>query len=234
MEFYSQYIYGANAPKNSTLIEDLPEIEYINVIKNINNTNVSYTIPILNYSFQEDFVYLIQFSVKAKTNYAQNIELYCIDIDDDNEFIFDNSIEYNGTFSIPSAPTEKLCNINYIFSPTLQDYNAITWDLENRNINNANNIIEISDVKIYILHNIDFFEGMDDDQLKTIKKIAIQGTPGSLVSINGGCFKIQENGIFEFNHDIEIDFVNVISLNESSDDFIIDLIYQTQDQKEDE
>lgn len=208
MEYFYQYIHAAGDPSCMDQINDITKIDTTKASKINNNEIVNYNAPILNYLFKQDYVYFICFKIKS-ANPIPELNMNFIDIQDGVAF-YDNPKENIMTLST----INQFQYITYIMSPVQQDYNAIIWD--------SDVDVTIEDIKIYQVHNINFFEYMQDNCAKEITKIAIQGNPGTYVSFNRGCLRIDEDGIIELEYNNLINFVGVATL----DDFIVDLTYK--------
>lgn len=199
MEYFYQYQHLQDDTNCLTLINDIADIEY----KTINDKQI----PIINYIFDINKIYFITFSIDSETFSPFSLKL--TELNDNSNFL-ENIYEQCDQFQFFQA------NYACIFSP-LRDkkYNTIYWDFEN------NIISQIDNIKIYEVNPIPFFDFIDN--IKSINKIAIQGTPGTYININHNSFQIPMEGIFELPYGIEIESVGIAS----TDHFIIDLIYTT-------
>lgn len=206
-EYFLQYVHQAGDNSCLTLINDAPEFSQIN-----NN-------PLLNYIFKEDRLYYITFSVKAKST-AQSFKLKLLNSTDYQSFAESQTQEVD-TFTVPSNNDGINRGYSCIFSPYFQSFNSLIWTLEGDNLTQNDKLI-LSDVKIYELNKIYFFENIQDGLIRQIVKISILGKPNTHVAINGSDLKIGLSGNLELPHGFVVASVGVAS----TDEFIINLMYQ--------
>lgn len=165
----------------------------------------------LNYNFKESCIYFIKFSIN-NSDTKGDLSLSLTNITQQADFVTNQqSNEEVKTFSIPSG----LYNFSTIFSPFYQSYNTLAFL--------SNNIFQLLNVEIYEVANIQFFEGEDNNQIKIITKIGVQGTPGTHLAINGFDLQIGESRLFEVPYNTPIYTFGVAS----NDKFIVDLTYKT-------
>lgn len=229
MEYFNQFIHPANDTSFLILVNDINNIIQLPQFTTINNVYVKYQVPTLHYTFKPEKTYFIKFYIKQKDNYIQNIKFYLANLKNEN-----NDITATETISNIVVPQTTNLNNNYtiyttIFSPMSQ-YNTLVWDLNERNSINQNFNINIDDVEIYQMTEIPLFENIQNTSEKIITKIAIQGQPGTFVSLNRGKVQIPFSGIYETPYGVPIQSVAVAS----TDLYIIDYTYEINEEGEQE
>ena len=229
MEYFDQFIHPANDASFLTLVNDINNIIRLPQFATVNGVSIKYQIPTLHYTFKPEKTYFIKFYIKQKDNYIQNIKFYLANLKNENNDII--AIETISNIAVPQITN---LNNNYtiyttIFSPMFQ-YNTLVWDFNERDNFNQNFNIDIDEVSIYQLTEIPLFENIQDTSEKIITKIAIQGPPGTFVSLNRGNIQIPFSGIYETPHGIPIQSVAVAS----TDLYIIDYTYEIIEEGEQE
>ena len=204
MSYFLQYIHGKGDNDCLTLINDIPEFSLI-------NGN-----PLLNYIFKEDKLYYITFSVKSKS-VPQTFKIELVDLKDDRTFE-ESQKQLIKSFTMSADNNQILKGFSCIFSPYFQSFNGLVWSLESEN----NQSLVLSDVKIYQLNQINFFENKQDSLIRQITKISILGKPNTHVAINGNDLQIGINENLELPQNFIVTSIGVAS----TDNFIINLMYQ--------
>lgn len=174
---------------------------------------------ILNYIFKENKIYYITFSVKTKPA-SQSFKLELINLNDSVDFDQSEKQLINN-FIAPANANNVLRGFSCIFSPYSQSFNGLIWTPQEE-ILNDNNQLFLSNVKIYQVHKIKFFENKQDDILRRIVKISVLGNPNTHVAINNNDLQIGLNGNLELPYNFIINSVGVAS----DEDFVINLMYQ--------
>lgn len=195
-----QYIHKNNDNNHLTLLDDDPQI------LSLNNQ------PLLDFIFKEDRIYYITFAVKSRAKEEQSFNVKLINLENNQ-----SEEKLIKSFKVPANDKGILKYCSCLFSPTSQNFNRILW--ENLIFKRENQEC-LKDVKIYQVHRLNFFENQQDGLIRQIIKISIEGTPGTLVSINGETWQISDKtSKLQLSHGSIVTSVGVASIGEFTIDF---------------
>lgn len=215
-EYFQQKIIQYNSAwASDSYYPTVENYEHEYTVKNIYDKTLTLKttdkiIPSL--SLSQNASYYISFSVPTSSN-LQKIDLILTN-DNDNPDNLNIKKQFLSTLTIPRRTKNRTeVPFELIFTPYDEDL-QLAWILQ-RNFSELKNVCpNINNLEIKKLSNMLQTQGANNATY-SVTKIGIQGPTGMLFCLNGEQLRIGQNGIYQLEEDIDINFFGVVLKNNS-------------------